>query len=48
LETERLISQAHTNLTIKRGRRDYAPTTAEIQEEIDRMIMEQQFGSQNI
>jgi hypothetical protein len=48
LEIERLISQAHTNLTTKRGRRDYAPTTAEIQEEIDRMSMEQQFGSNNI
>jgi len=48
IETEKLISQAHTNLTVKRGRRDYAPTTAEIQEEIDRMIMEEQFGSTNI
>lgn len=48
LETEKLISQAHTNLTVKKGRRDYAPTSTEIQEEIDRMIMEEQFGSTNI
>ena len=48
LETERLISEAHTNLTVKKGRRDYAPTSTEIQEEIDRMIMEGQFGSTNI
>jgi len=48
LETEKLIAKAHNNLTWKRGRKEYAPTTSEIQEEIDRMIMEQQFGSTNI
>jgi hypothetical protein len=48
LETEKLIAKAHDNLTWKRGRKEYAPTTSEIQEEIDRMIMEQQFGSTNI
>jgi hypothetical protein len=50
LETDpqKLISKAHYNLTVKRGRKEYAPSAYEIQEEIDRMVMEQQFGSNNI
>ena len=45
---EKLLSQAHTNLTIKMGRKDYAPNKDELQEEIDKIIMEKQFGSNNI
>jgi hypothetical protein len=48
IEIEKLIAKAHDNLTRKRGRKEYAPTSHELQEEIDRMIMEDQFGSNNI
>ena len=50
LETDpqKLISQAHYNLTVRKGRKEYAPSAYEIQEEIDRMVMEGQFGSNNI
>ena len=47
-DPQKLISQAHYNLTVKKGRKEYAPTSHEIQEEIDRMVMEGQFGSNNI
>jgi Family of unknown function (DUF5824) len=45
---EKLLSQAHTNLTVKMGRPEYAPNKDELQEEIDKIIMEKQFGSNNI
>lgn len=45
---EKLLSQAHTNLTVKKGRKEYAPNKDELQEEIDKIIMEKQFGSNNI
>jgi hypothetical protein len=48
IEIEKLIAKAHDNITRKRGRKEYAPTSHELQEEIDRMIMEDQFGSNNI
>lgn len=47
-DPQKLISQAHYNITVKKGRKEYAPTAHEIQEEIDRMVMEGQFGSNNI
>jgi hypothetical protein len=47
-DPQKLISQAHYNLTVRRGRKEYAPSAFEIQEEIDRMVMERQFGSNNI
>lgn len=47
-DPQKLISQAHYNITVKKGRMEYAPTSHEIQEEIDRMVMEGQFGSNNI
>jgi hypothetical protein len=34
---EKLISQAHTNLTIKKGKKEYAPTIVEIQNEINKI-----------
>jgi hypothetical protein len=45
---EKLLSKAHTNLTVKMGRPEYAPNKDELQEEIDKIIMEKQFGSNNI
>jgi hypothetical protein len=47
-DPQKLVSQAHYNLTVRRGRKEYAPSAFEIQEEIDRMVMEGQFGSNNI
>jgi hypothetical protein len=34
---EKLISVAHTNLTVKKGRKEYAPTSFEIQNEINKI-----------
>ncbi len=34
---EKLISVAHSNLTIKKGRKEYAPTIYEIQNEINKI-----------